>query len=257
MVSFHKSANEFVSVITVNKDNLHGLRKTIKSVSEQSHKQIEHIVVDGASKDGSIRYIKYFAKNKICSHIEDDGTGIYQAMNLGIKASTSNYVIFLNSGDRFIDSTSLKKLVSNIGEYDVAYGVVAAEGKNGIQENIPACEEVYFKNRYQHILPSIATSLIARRKLLEVGCFNTEYRIASDVELIYKLALSNSSFKYVPHPIVIFDMNGVSSKHPIKAAKERVRILKSIKPLYLPSYVGLIANMIIKKAWLAATKRSK
>ena len=69
MVSLQKPANEFASVITVNKDNLHGLRKTIKSVSEQSYKQIEHIIVDGASKDGSIRYIKYFAKNKIFAHI--------------------------------------------------------------------------------------------------------------------------------------------------------------------------------------------
>ena len=257
MVSFQKHANEFVSVITVNKDNLHGLRKTIKSVSEQSYKQIEHIIVDGASRDGSIRYIKYFAKNKMCAHIQDDGSGIYQAMNLGIKASTSNYVIFLNSGDRFIDSTSLKKLVSNIGKFDVAYGIVAAENNNGVQENIPTCDDVYFQHRYQHILPSIATSLIARKKLLEVGCFNTEYRIASDVELIYKIALSNSSFKYIPHPVVIFDMNGISSKRPIVAAKERLQILMAIKPLYLPSYLGLIIRIIIKKAQLATIKRTK
>ena len=250
-----KSANRFVTVITVNKDNLHGLKKTIKSIAEQSYKQIQHVIVDGASKDGSIQYIELLAKNNNCVHVRDNGSGIYQAMNLGIKASTSDYVMFLNSGDRFIDQTSLNKLAANIGECDVAYGKVATEDNNGNQEIIPACENIYFKNRYQHNLPSIATSLVAREKILEVGCFNTKFRIASDVELIYKIVLSNGSFKYVPEPVVLFDMNGISSKQPVIAAKERLRILMSIKPLYLLSYAKLIVNLIIKKAWFATAKR--
>lgn len=239
-----------VSVITINKDNLRGLRETVASVAAQSYRDFEHILVDGASKDGSIEYIRDLVEIGSVIHQQDDGNGIYQAMNLGIAESKSDYVIFLNSGDKFFEKASLEQLVSQVHGFDVAYGIVAFEDSNGMLQSIDSCKDVNFDRVYQHTLPSLAASLIARNKLLQVGCFDTQYKICGDVELVYKIVLSNGSFRYVPAPVVIFDMFGVSSKYPIAAIQERLVILMRTKPEYLASLCNVLVGLFFNKVRL-------
>ena len=89
-----------VSVITVNLNNREGLQKTIHSVIGQTYPNIEYIVIDGASTDGSVKIIDDNVSNIHLWRSEAD-SGIYDAMNKGIELATGDYLIFLNSGDYF------------------------------------------------------------------------------------------------------------------------------------------------------------
>ena len=222
-----------ITVITINKDNIKGLKKTVNSISTQSYRRYKHIIVDGSSRDGSIEYIKSLTGKGEVTHLYDEGIGIYNAMNMGIKGSSTEYLFFLNSGDIFYNKDSLKLLAKNSGGVDVVHGMYACEGEEKINIDNKQSTEVYFDKRYQHDIPSLASSLLLRKKVLEVKGFSTKYKISSDVELMYKIALSGGTFRCIRSPIVIFDTTGISSTRPIIAIKERFMILLTHKPAYI------------------------
>lgn len=96
------------SIITINYNNCEGLEKTIQSVIEQSYKGYEYIVIDGGSTDGSIDIIKKYEPS-ITFWVSEKDSGIYNAMNKGIRHSTGEYLNFMNSGDTFYEPEVLKK----------------------------------------------------------------------------------------------------------------------------------------------------
>lgn len=110
-----------ISIITINYNNASGLRKTIKSVIEQTHNDYEYIIIDGASNDSSKdiiqehqQYIHYWCSEK--------DTGIYNAMNKGIQKASGEYLLFLNSGDALNDSMVLSDIQKLLSGEDIIYG---------------------------------------------------------------------------------------------------------------------------------------
>ena len=101
--------NPLISIITVNLNNLVGLKKTVNSVIEQKFTSYEFLVIDGESLDGSKEYLEE-QKHRINLVVSEPDAGIYNARNKGIYASKGNYCLFLNSGDWLVDipSTPLK-----------------------------------------------------------------------------------------------------------------------------------------------------
>ena len=110
-----------LSIITINYNNLNGLKKTIDSVLSQSFQDYEWIVIDGGSTDGSKELIANH-QNKISYWVSEPDKGIYNAMNKGIERATGEYCQFLNSGDYYIDSDVIQKVFSNKELKDVNYG---------------------------------------------------------------------------------------------------------------------------------------
>ena len=235
-----------ITVITINKDNITGLKKTINSIAIQTYKFYKHIIVDGSSRDGSIEYIYGLATKGDVTHLYDEGLGIYNAMNIGLMGCSSKYLFYLNSGDVFSSKDSLKILAECADGADVVHGMFGCK-RDKVIEYKNQCEEVYFGKRYQHNIPSLASSLILREKLLAVKGFNTRYKISSDVEVMYKIALSRGTFRCVQQPIVVFDTNGISSKKPIVAIKERFMILLEVKPTYVIPLMREVIAYVIKK----------
>ena len=88
-----------LSIITINYNNAEGLRKTMESVLAQSYTEIEYIIVDGASTDGSVDVIRELATRPTIKWVSEKDTGIYNAMNKGIRMATGEYIQILNSGD--------------------------------------------------------------------------------------------------------------------------------------------------------------
>lgn len=113
-----------LSIITINYDNKEGLLKTILSVVNQINHDYEYIIIDGGSNDGSVDIIKDYA-DKIDYWVSSKDKGIYNAMNKGIDVAKGEYCIFMNSGDTFYDSNTLKLCIPCLDGTDVLAGDVS------------------------------------------------------------------------------------------------------------------------------------
>ncbi len=109
-----------VSIITINYNNVAGLEKTINSVISNDLYDIEYIVIDGNSTDGSIDVIKKY-ESKINFWISKPDSGIYNAMNKGIRQATGQYILFVNSGDVIKKDCDLQSIISQITGEDIVY----------------------------------------------------------------------------------------------------------------------------------------
>lgn len=202
--------NILVSVITINLNNKIGLEKTVQSVLQQTYRNLEYIVIDGGSNDGSFDYIKSVS-SKLSYFISEKDDGIYSAMNKGILKAKGSYLIFLNSGDYFENSNSLANLIGSNQDASIIYGNMLLE-KNG---------ELCLKKYPHHLdikyfsgdtLPHPST-LIRRDLFLKYGLYNTKYKIISDwVFFIDAIVAQNVRYKYIDNIISVFNLNGISSQ---------------------------------------------
>src|SRR5438105_14705 len=114
-----------ISIITVVYNNVANIEVTILSILNQTYKNIEYIVIDGGSTDGTLDVIKKY-KDKISFWVSEKDNGIYDAMNKGIKVATGEWINFINSGDSYFDNDVLEKIMEaeyfNATSIDVIYG---------------------------------------------------------------------------------------------------------------------------------------
>ena len=170
-----------ISIITVNKNNAVGLRRTINSVLVQTCKDYEFLVIDGASTDGSAELKNEYPQ--IDRFISEPDGGIYPAMNKGIALATGKYCIFMNSGDTFIDDQVLSDLLPKLdGSYPMVFGIsVNPEGKRH-----GAIPNVKLRNFWGISFPHQA-SFIARELFQKYGAYREDYRCASDIFFFYEM----------------------------------------------------------------------
>jgi glycosyltransferase involved in cell wall biosynthesis len=110
-----------ISIITINLNDLKGLQKTFHSIQNQCYSDFEHLVIDGDSDDGSKEFIKANS-HKISFSSSEPDRGVYDAMNKGISRSRGSYLLFLNSGDSFLNENSLQILLDSSNGEDLIYG---------------------------------------------------------------------------------------------------------------------------------------
>ncbi|MDD4486999.1 MAG: glycosyltransferase family 2 protein, partial [Proteiniphilum sp.] len=116
-----------LSVITVTWNAAATLERTIKSVREQSWPFIEHLIIDGGSKDGTLELIDNHAHERL-RWVSEPDKGLYDAMNKGVAMATGDYLCFLNAGDTFFTADSVEKMMSTFDEAsapDIIYGETA------------------------------------------------------------------------------------------------------------------------------------
>jgi glycosyltransferase involved in cell wall biosynthesis len=198
-----------ISIITVNLNNKDGLRKTIESVLNQTYKDIEYIVIDGGSTDGSIEIIKQY-ENQINYWISEPDKGIYNAMNKGILKATGEYLQFLNSGDCLVEETIITKVFEIPRIADIIYGHLNIVFDKDCKVHKSLNEDrlslaYFFKDTLAH--PSAFIS----RKLFNVGLYDENYKIAADKKFfIEKIIFQNCSIQQIDMIIVNFNTNGIS-----------------------------------------------
>src|SRR5476651_1326552 len=110
-----------LSIITINFNNAVGLKKTIESLIKQQYREFQFIIIDGGSVDSSVDIIKEYA-DVIDYWVSEPDTGIYQAMNKGIREANGKYLMFLNSGDYLFENTTLQKMAPILCGEDIVYG---------------------------------------------------------------------------------------------------------------------------------------
>jgi glycosyltransferase involved in cell wall biosynthesis len=198
-----------ISVITVVFNAQNELKKTIQSVLDQTFSDIEFIIVDGGSKDGTVRLIEFF-NNRITKWVSEKDLGIYDAMNKGVRMATRDYVLFMNAGDLFFDTNVLRDLhdfVSVNSQYQIVYGdaeIITSKGSH-IQNQ---------KNRHADLTKSIIhQSMLIKRSHLVSNPYNTSLRIMADYDNLLGLSVSHpQAIFYLKRVICIYNKFGVSSK---------------------------------------------
>src|SRR5690606_9511499 len=110
-----------VSIITVVYNDVRGIEYTIRSVMKQTYAELEYIIIDGASTDGTLAVIDRYREDGFVLISEKDA-GVYVAINKGLAAATGDYVLFLNSGDEVYDDRTLENVFSAADNSDIYYG---------------------------------------------------------------------------------------------------------------------------------------
>lgn len=219
-----------ISIITVNLNNLKGLQQTCASVWHQAEKPFEHIVIDGASDDGSAEFIEANRSKFNCAIIEPD-TGIYNAMNKGIGLASGDYIWFLNSGDTLFDNFSCSKVVNCSSFADIITGnLILAESGNLLYTKYPRRLDVTFFLRTT--LPHQST--IIRKGLFDkIGLYNELNRIVSDWEFfMFAMIEFKASHQFIKDVLVVYDESGISSDKANQEilVREKLRFIKTYFP---------------------------
>ena len=199
-----------VGIITINYNNIKGLQKTFDSVFSQQNIDFDYYVIDGGSTDGSKEIIEDFS-DKITLWISEKDNGIYNAMNKGIQKATSEYLLFLNSGDFFTDNTALSKALAYLDEDLVYFNLKICEN-NGTSFIKKYPNKLTFSYFLKDTLPHPAC-FIKKSLFVNYGTYNESLKIVSDWEFfIHAVCKFQCSYKYVDKEITSFIADGISSK---------------------------------------------
>lgn len=197
------NAHYKLSIITVTKNNSLGLEKTIKSIIPQKVEGVEFIIIDGFSQDDTKAVVQQY-ESYIDYWISEEDTGIYDAMNKGIRHAHGDYLIFMNSGDCFYSASVIEKLFGEFvkNEFDVYYSDTVFDGRKKFY--ITASKD---KNRIIH------QSFVYKRSLHNyVGNYIVFPKITISDYFFFNL-LKNYNWKKVGFVISLCDSTGVSQNN--------------------------------------------
>jgi glycosyltransferase involved in cell wall biosynthesis len=224
-----------VSIITINLNNSRGLKKTISSVINQSFNNYEFLIIDGGSKDDSIEVI-IENKEKITYWLSEPDSGIYNAMNKGIKKAKGEFCFFLNSGDYLYSNDTLEKVFTSYTDSEILYGdvILSSIGKKAIQRHP---DNLSFFDFYTGGICH-QSAFIKRSLFQKYGYYNESFKIVSDWEFFLNtIILSTTTVKHKSQIISVFDMNGVGYRNHALMESERNLILnEKIPSLILSDY---------------------
>lgn len=218
-----------ISIITVNLNNLNGLKRTMSSIFQQSWQDFEYIVIDGGSTDGSAAFIEEQSE-KIDHWISEPDVGIYNAMNKGIKASTGKYLLFLNSGDELYVPSVLEKNQNFIHTEDLVYFDIflVFSGYTKVH-NYP--HNLNFKTFMQGSIGH-PTTFIKRELFERVGYYDENLQIVADWKFFaIAVVKHNCSRRKVNAVLSKFYMDGISSINGKAVGEERKRVMSTNFPI--------------------------
>ena len=225
------ASSPLISLIIPTLNNAPTIKSTIQSLIEQSYKNIEIIIIDGRSDDGTIDIINNFLPNgqpdktqiKICLN-EKDG-GIYDAMNKGIEQSNGEWLLFIGGDDRLYDEDILSEIFSNdLSGNNLVYGNVVYDNK--ILHKASFGKMLFLKNTIHQ------QGAFFNKKCFDDFRFNTNYKILADYELNLLLYKKRTPVKKVDYVISKCGSNGVSKNVSIALYREELNIKKSIFKWY-------------------------
>lgn len=239
LIKMKKDKRPLMTVVTVCYNAIEEIERTLLSVLGQSYKNIEYIVIDGGSTDGTVEIIKKYANN-IGHFISEPDHGIYDAMNKGIAKASGEWIIFMNAGDVFANDNILELWQSKNKEdegVDLYYGDVILKYKLGDRflpsKNISKLRETMC---FSH------QSCIIRTSVMKDFGYSLAYRYAADYNFLLSIFFKGYKFKYVNIALAKVDFDsGATFDNFVKSKKEVRKIHRSL------GYSRFEANMTYLK----------
>jgi len=225
-----------ISIITAVYNNKTSIASCIDSVISQTYKNIEYIVIDGGSMDGTIDILSQY-KNKIDILISEQDKGIYDALNKGVSCATGEVIGFLHSDDTFNNSETIEKIAETFSNKNVdgIYGnLLYVDGKNP-QKIIRNWQSLQYTQKMlrQGWMPPHPTLFLKRKVYSDIGNFNLKYRIAADYDFMVRVLNSNKyNIEYHPIYITLMRVGGASNKslkNIIKKSLEDYKVIRKNK----------------------------
>lgn len=239
-----------LSIVTINYNNVEGLKRTLTSVADQTYRDIEHVIVDAASTDGSVKIIKDYAsksKHAVIWSSEKDN-GIYNGMNKGIRKATGDYIQILNSGDVLAAPDVTERMVSvleNEGQTGILTGnmlrdygkgkVIRDKGvwKKGRKElrnerarEVDMTMDDFIKGTVNHDPTYVRADLYKEYEL-----YDESLKIVSDWKWFVKAVVyGGEKVYYTPIDVTIFDTTGISETNLAAREAERRSELEKMLP---------------------------
>ena len=222
-----------ISIITVVWNNKETIKDAINSVLNQTYTNIEYIIIDGASTDGTVEVIKSY-EDKISKFISEPDKGIYDAMNKGIKLATGDIVGILNSDDFYNSDNIIEKIVNEFKtkNIDTVYGdlvYVDAKDTNKIIRywKSKPFKEVLFQKGWHPAHPSF---FVKKEIYDKYGVFNLNFKIAADYEIMLRfLEKYKISSSYISEIFVKMRVSGESNQSIKNIIKANIESYKSWK----------------------------
>lgn len=219
-----------LSIITINYNNVEGLRNTIDSVLCQTWRDFEWIFIDGGSTDGSKELIEKTAAE--CPNVSywcsEPDKGVYNAQNKGIAHAQGEYLNFMNSGDTFYDENVLMNVWKEEHHEDVLYGDwLWCDGKKEMLADCP-----HKLNPATLSLANIChQSMFINCAILKVEGFDESYKVYSDWARWMKMICDGYHFTYIPYIVCRFELGGISGVSSELREQEYERICQIPNPL--------------------------
>ncbi len=215
--------NPKITIVTVVYNAQSLIERTIKSVLAQTYTNIEYIVIDGASSDGTLELAEKY-QSKIALILSGKDNGIYDAMNKGLKHATGDYVLFLNAGDELYSNETIAS-VFTFGDADVYYGNTAVVNQNGIvigDRRLTPPEQLNWKSLKYGMCVS-HQSFIAKLALCEK--YDLNYSVSADIDWVISVLKKSTSTVNTQNYISKFLEGGTSNKRRKLALTERFTIM--------------------------------
>ena len=233
-----------ISIITAVKNGAGTIGSCIASILNQTYEDIEHIIIDGGSCDGTLGIISKY-KDKIAKVISETDNGMYYALNEGIKLASGDIIGILHSDDFYAHN----RVIENVADVfkrknvDSCFGdlqYVSEKNPAKIVRYWKASPYVFEKFKYGWMLPH-PTFFVKKLVYGKFGCFNTDFKIAADYELMLRLLVKYGiSTYYIPEVIVKMRMGGLSNRNLINLFIKNYEDYKAWKVNNLKSNFSII-----------------
>ena len=204
-----------ISIITVVWNNKKTIKDAIDSVLNQTYKDIEYIIVDGASSDGTVEVVKSYG-DKITKFVSEKDNGLYDAMNKGIALTTGNVVGILNSDDFYIDEFVIQKVVKVFEEKqcDSMFADLVFVKPDDLEKTVRYYDSSKFHpSKFAYgWMPAHPTFFVKRDMYEKYGVFRTDLKIAADFDILARFLYTHKiSYSYMNEILVKMRVGGVST----------------------------------------------
>ncbi|NVJ85986.1 MAG: glycosyltransferase [Algoriphagus sp.] len=205
-----------VSLITVTYNSAATLAHTIESVGVQDYSDLEYIIVDGGSSDGTLDLIQSYPE-VVSQWISEPDGGLYDAINKGIKMATGDVVGIIHSDDFYHRSDAISKVVNAFQEFgtDCVYGDIRFVKPENLEKTV----RYYHSGRFsaekikRGIIPAHPTFFTYKKNFEKYGYYRTDYWIAGDFELLVRFLHTHQlSYHYLPEDLLKMRTGGLSTR---------------------------------------------
>jgi glycosyltransferase involved in cell wall biosynthesis len=223
-----------LTVVTIVYNNVRDIERTVLSVLNQTYPNIEYLVIDGASTDGTLELLKKY-EGRLAKLISERDEGIYDAMNKGLALASGDYILFMNSGDEIYTSDTVENVFASAPDADIYYGeteMFNEDWKSIGQRRHKAPESFTWKD-FKFGMSISHQAIYIRRSLIEP--YDRQYKLSADIDWIIKAAKRAAKIVNTRIYVAKYLVGGISKKKHRQSLIERFHIFSK--------HYGLIPNL--------------